>query len=424
MQPILLMKQTLQVSYDPGALLLSGSNLKFTSSEQLFSQNPPQGRVKQFKLGLEVNSEENITCTFQKRPKKAIELHLMEYAVENHYLKFTADIEHEDLLRMLPNNIRSFYKETIERISIESVSSSLSQEVESSALEHHLKRAVSSQMPLKLKVLRDRCFFEIFLYDEKTKSGLAILPFSPANSFEEFIREVIHVPGLRGNPERNYKTTAVGGEFPGTFENYVASVVNHWQLAKNKKLNDLKRTLQILGLTSKIESRPIDDTQVELRVGRLPCSSNKKAAKSDMVSIADVGFGVSQTLPVLVALLVANPGQLVYIEQPEIHLHPRAQVALAEAFVEAANRGVRVVVETHSESFLLGIQSFVAEGKLLPDKVKLHWFTRQDDGATKVATSNLDETGAFGDWPEDFGEVALAIQNRYLTAAEARLWQP
>ena len=49
-----------------------------------------------------------------------------------------------------------------------------------------------------------------------------------------------------------------------------------------------------------------------------------------MVSIADVGFGVSQVLPVLVALIVAKPGQLVYLEQPELHLHPRAQVALAQ----------------------------------------------------------------------------------------------
>ena len=49
-----------------------------------------------------------------------------------------------------------------------------------------------------------------------------------------------------------------------------------------------------------------------------------------MVSIADVGFGVSQVLPVLVALIVAEPGRLVYLEQPELHLHPRAQVALAQ----------------------------------------------------------------------------------------------
>ena len=88
----------------------------------------------------------------------------------------------------------------------------------------------------------------------------------------------------------------------------------------------------------------------------------------DLVSIADVGFGISQTLPVIVALLAAEPGQLVYIEQPEIHLHPRAQMAMAKILADAANRGVRVVAETHSSLLLLGIQSLVAEGKLSPDK--------------------------------------------------------
>ncbi len=135
-----------------------------------------------------------------------------------------------------------------------------------------------------------------------------------------------------------------------------------------------------------------------------------------------MGFGVSQVLPVIVALLVAQPGQLVYIEQPEIHLHPRAQIALAEIFADAANRGVRVVVETHSELFLLGIQALVAEDKLDSQSVKLHWFTRNPDGSSKVTSAELDETGAFGDWPEDFGSTALALENRYLSAAEAKLW--
>ena len=60
-----------------------------------------------------------------------------------------------------------------------------------------------------------------------------------------------------------------------------------------------------------------------------------------MVNITDVGFGVSQVLPVLVALIVdAKPGsQLVYLEQPELHLHPRAQVALAQVLADAAKRG-------------------------------------------------------------------------------------
>src|SRR5439155_3144649 len=115
----------------------------------------------------------------------------------------------------------------------------------------------------------------------------------------------------------------------------------------------------------------------------------------DRVNIADVGIGVSQVLPVATALLVARPGQLVYIEQPELHLHPRAQVELARSLANAANRGVRVVAETHSSLVLLGVQSLVAEGVLPPEKVKLHWFQRnKKDGATEIRSADLDETGA------------------------------
>ncbi|HBL12779.1 MAG TPA: hypothetical protein DD379_15530, partial [Cyanobacteria bacterium UBA11162] len=125
----------------------------------------------------------------------------------------------------------------------------------------------------------------------------------------------------------------------------------------------------------------------------------------------------------LVALLVAEPGQLVYLEQPELHLHPRAQAALADILADAANRGVRVVAETHSDLLLRRIQSLVAEDKISHDKVKLHWFTRGEDGITKVDSADLDDAGTFGDWPEDFGDVDLKEESRYLDAAESRLWK-
>jgi predicted ATPase len=120
--------------------------------------------------------------------------------------------------------------------------------------------------------------------------------------------------------------------------------------------------------------------------------------------------------------LTAEPGQLVYIEQPEIHLHPKAQIAMAQILADAANRGVKVVVETHSSLLLLGIQSLVAESKLTPEIVKLHWFKRRPkDGITEVISADLDEAGAFGDWPEDFADVELREQSRYMDAAELRL---
>ncbi len=140
-----------------------------------------------------------------------------------------------------------------------------------------------------------------------------------------------------------------------------------------------------------------------------------------MVSIADVGFGVSQVLPVLVALQVAKSGQLVYIEEPELHLHPRAQSAMAEVLANAARRGVKVVIETHSNLLLLGVQTLVAEGKLDPSLVKLHWFQRDQHGMTKITSGDLDENGAFGNWPEDFANVELGSQDRFLSAVETRM---
>ena len=111
-----------------------------------------------------------------------------------------------------------------------------------------------------------------------------------------------------------------------------------------------------------------------------------------------------------------------FIEQPEIHLHPRAQVAMADLLANAAKRGVRVVVETHSSLLLLGVQSLVAAGTLPSSDVALHWFSRsQETGVTTVRSAELDEAGRFGDWPEDFDQVALEAENRYLSLTEAKL---
>lgn len=181
----------------------------------------------------------------------------------------------------------------------------------------------------------------------------------------------------------------------------------------------MNRDLARLGLTRGVIAKSVDDTQVELLINRLLHSSINDT--EDLVSLADVGFGVSQALPVVVALHAADEGQLIYLEQPEIHLHPRAQTAMAEVLADAAMQGKRMIVETHSSLLLLGIQTTVAEGKLPPELVKLHWFTQLEDGSTKITSADLDETGAYGDWPEDFDTVTLDSEGRYLDAAQARL---
>jgi predicted ATPase len=163
-------------------------------------------------------------------------------------------------------------------------------------------------------------------------------------------------------------------------------------------------------------AKEVNEVELDVQINRL-----SDVESNELVSVADVGFGISQALPVLVALRTADEGQLVYLEEPEIHLHPRAQTKLADILAGAANRGVRVVAETHSTLLLTAIQTLVAKGELSPDLVKLHWFQRDPKtGVTQVSSANLDRDGAFGDWPEDFDKVALDTEGAYLDAVEGR----
>lgn len=387
MQPLLLLKQTLEASYDPGALRLDGPNVRFTSAEQFLAYAGRGKHTDVFSVGIEVANNTGLTTYFRKQPGKLIEVQRSTFIRDNAKAEFRLGMTKEEISYDLLDKVTQL----LYRIS-------------------------------EVEIIRDRFFlrlsfrrFEghVFLRNQIT--------LTVGREIEPFVRETIHIPGLRGNPERTYVVAAVGTTFPGTFENYAASVIAKWQ-AENEgdNLEKVSQDLKELGLTWKVSAIPLNDTQVELQVARLPQVTRGKGG--DMVSIADVGFGVSQTLPVVVALREAKPGQLVYLEQPEIHLHPRAQTAMAKVLADAARRGVHVVAETHSALLILGVQTLVAEGKLAPELIKLHWFERKD-GVTKINSADLDETGSFGDWPEDFADIALEAQGKYLDAVEARVTQ-
>ena len=384
MQPVLLLKQTLEAPYDPGPLLLTGPNVKFSSADQMFSILGGSKRCCAFSLGIGIGRRADAAVYFRRNSVKGVQLDRMTY-------KDDRDRERIDLrMGMASQEIMLAMPET--RTSI-----------------------YGPKAKVEWAVARNRCFLQV---TGTGREGLSATH-SVSEAIAPFIRESIHVPGLRGNPERTYPMSAVSSMFPGTFEKYTASVIAAWQDRKEERLLEgLARDLRRLGLSWKVRAKRIDDTQVELQVPRLPQAT--KGGAHDLVNIADVGFGVSQSLPVLVALQAAIPGQLVYLEQPELHLHPRAQSALAEVLAEAAIRGIRVVAETHSALLLLGIQALVAEGKLSQELVKLHWFTRDQSGSTEVRSADLDPPGAFGEWPEDFAQVALEAESRYLDAAESR----
>lgn len=391
MQPLLLLKQTLEAPFDPGSLLLDGPNVRFTSTEQLFCK-VESSCSDAFSVKFEMGKKNSLELKFNRNKTQGVAVGIegMSY-VENglaHWIH--TGMTSTEIEGILPEHIKELREKT----------------------------PTTEKKEIVWEVARDRCFLNFNMrFAGGPQRGFVFGGISPASLVGPHLEKIIHVPGLRGNPARTYRTTAVGQSFPGTFENYCASIINHWQSTKDERLKALGKSLETLGLTWKVEARPVDDTQVELRVGRLPHSA--RGGARDLVSIADVGFGVSQTLPVIVALLTAEPGQIVYIEQPEIHLHPKAQKYMARLLSEAASRGVLVIVETHSSLLLRGIQTLVASGELPSSLVKLHWFTREEKtGATIVSSSSMDKQGAFGEWPEDFDEVTLEAESEYLDAVE------
>jgi len=137
----------------------------------------------------------------------------------------------------------------------------------------------------------------------------------------------------------------------------------------------------------------------------------KKSDKAAEVSITDIGFGVSQILPVVVLCYYAPEGSTVILEQPEIHLHPSVQSGLADVFVDAVTkRKVQIIVESHSEHLLRRIQRRIAEEKLSKDETALY-FCEMSDGESKIRELELDLLGRITNWPSDFfadqfGEIA------------------
>lgn len=391
MQPFLVLKQTIENHYDSGYLVLYGENAKLTDSSQIVSKVPGCEK-KYFSVSM---TDGNHYCSVSYKYKKGGGLQVDSSTMKNEKtpggLVLRVGMRSQEIESMVPSKDFEFIKEFYKG---------------------------KKQLP-RWKAVRGKCFIGAELsFDGKDlfplKGGI-----DPTYPIRRFITSLIHVPGLRGNPERSYKIAASEDVYPGSFERYVASIISDWAKAKKHqgKYELLKSQLAELGLASNIRTSKVDDTSVEIQVSR-----SKYSNSSDCVNIADVGFGVSQTIPVLVALIGAKKGQPVYIEQPELHLHPKAQFKLASMIALAVNRGVRVIIETHSSILIRGIQIAVVKKELDFRKVSLNWFSQdQESGETKVDKACLDEMGAFGDWPEDFDETSLSVEKMYLDAVEESL---
>lgn len=410
MQPLLLIKQTQEEQANYGPLFLSGPQVEFKNYRELFWRNGAASNPPTFRVGMKIDGQFACEQSYELGQRGDGAENEIVLAESTFTMGKTYAFRRGSLisLRELPEAVGNAYR----------------------------KRRDNAPRTTQLEVVAKK---GLIVIKEKApdhnesqpgfseRHGLLtseLLAWSPVSILDDLVHDMIHLPGLRGNPAREYDLAFSGTlkrtskRYPGSFLRYVAGLLFDWTKSVDpidvERIGRLNGYLRQLGFTSGLRLKTISDTGAEIEVQRV---MTEGPDFSDMVNIADVGLGLSQTLPVLVGLLAVHDDSLVHIEQPEIHLHPRAQYDLAKIIADTIEHShARVVIETHSPLLILGFQTLVARKKLHASDVSLNWFSRDEEGVTTVAATELDDRGRFGDWPVDFDEVSLFAQGEYMTA--------
>ena len=169
----------------------------------------------------------------------------------------------------------------------------------------------------------------------------------------------------------------------------------------SKLVKETNKWLKQLEIGYELEVKSVGDRSQDLFEVRLIDIHRKKVVD---VALPDVGFGISQLLPFIVQSLVSGE-QIISIEQPEVHVHPRLQADLGDLLAEVITKEPhqkQFIIETHSEHLILRLQRLVYEKRISSEDVSVIYVSRGPEGA-KAERLNLDEEGDFIDeWPSGF----------------------
>jgi predicted ATPase len=247
---------------------------------------------------------------------------------------------------------------------------------------------------------------------------------------EKLFRSLFYLGPMRTKADRLYSWAGDEPESVGyRGENTIAAIL----AAKNRKIGlgrkkptksfelVIAQKLKQLGLIDAFSVAQIAENRQEYDV------KVKSRGSNDFVDLPDVGFGVSQVLPVLVQCFYAPENSIIIMEQPEIHLHPSAQAALADVLIDVVNskedgrnRNIQLIIETHSEHFLRRLQRRIAEDTVSSNQVSAY-FANTISYPTRLEKLEIDLFGNIRNWPDNFfgddvgdiaGQATAAIKRR------------
>ena len=230
---------------------------------------------------------------------------------------------------------------------------------------------------------------------------------------EQLFSTISYIGPLRERGERHYRWTgfAPANVGPTGRDAILALLASRTQsrlynFKVKQPLTNLEsivaKSLKEMGLVEDFEIKKISDDRQDYDV-----KVRTKGSKT-LTDIPDVGFGISQILPVIVQLYYAPSNSIIIMEQPELHLHPSAQSALADIMIEAISaredakpRNIQLIIETHSEHFLRRFQRRIAENKLAEDRFAAY-FANNETNPAVLEPLQMNLFGEILNWPKNF----------------------
>ena len=221
--------------------------------------------------------------------------------------------------------------------------------------------------------------------------------FSPLQTnFENLFRSIRYLGPLREYPRRRYAWQGKHSPGVGQHGEDMVTALFSGRLQLLSIEEQIPKWLQRLDLIDSYRLNPIPNTETgyEFLV--------RKYKDGPEVRLTDVGFGVSQVLPVLVLCYYVPEGSILILEQPEAHLHPKVQSELADLLIEVVkNRGLQIILESHSEHLLIRLMRRIAEEQISADDTAFY-FCEMNEGVSEIERLNVDNYGNITNWPQNF----------------------
>ena len=221
--------------------------------------------------------------------------------------------------------------------------------------------------------------------------------FSPLQTrFANLFRSIEYLGPLREYPRRHYAWQGKHTPGVGRHGEDTVTALFSGRIQLRSLDEQIPKWLQRLDLIDSYRLNPISDTEKDYEF------LVRKYKGGPEVRLTDVGFGVSQVLPVLVLCYYVPEGSILILEQPEAHLHPKVQSELADLLIEVVkNRRLQIILESHSEHLLIRLMRRIAEEQISADDTAFY-FCEMNEGTSEIERLNVDDYGNITNWPQNF----------------------